>query len=299
VLLLAAATDSEPGSWLEVVRERGAESCPGARELGGAVEGELGQPDPIEGRRVHCVVSRKGGGWRARITIDGDGGATAVRTIRAQGASCRPLAAALELTLALALATAAEPAPALPVPQVMDDEQPEGLAAHPAQAVARSPWSASAGAVLSRGALLNLSAGLELGGRWRRGRLLLALEARGERALPADADQGPATVEGWRASGALVPCLLAPAGIQLCSVARAGGFTVRSEGLAVSRSGQGWLAEAGGRVAWRLGGDGLALALYAEATAPLVRTRLLVDAQPSWASPPVVFSFGVAAMTGQ
>jgi hypothetical protein len=294
-LLAAATTGRDPDAWLEVVRESGTESCPDARELGGVVEGELGRALPR--RRVRCVVAREGRVWRAHIAIDGEGQREdTLRTIRIQGASCRPLASALELTLTLALAAVPAAAQELPVPQVTDDERPEGLAAHPARAGAPGPWGASAGAMVSAGALLEVSTGLELGGRWRRGRFLVAVDARGERALPVH--QGPATLEGWRTSAALLPCF-APGSIRLCGVARAGGFTVHSEGLAVSRSRWGVLAEAGARAVWQLGGDGLALAPFLEITAPLVRTRLLVDEQPSWSSPPMIFSFGLAVVMGR
>jgi hypothetical protein len=296
-LLAAASLGNPSGPWLEVVREPGAESCPDAGSLARSVEAELGRA--VTGRAVRCVVGREGRGWRARITIDGEGqGAAAVRTVRADGADCRALGSTLELTLTLALALAPAPAPAAasPVPQVADGELPAGLATRPPEREVGAPWSGSAGAVLGIGALLDFSTGLELGGRWRHGRLMLAMEGRVERALPGR--QGPAKMEGWRASGAFLPCL-APGALGFCGVVRGGGFTARSEGLAVSRTGRGILAEAGARAAWQLGRGVLAGVLYLEATAPLVRTRLLVDAHPSWASPPVVFSVGVAAVMGR
>jgi hypothetical protein len=291
-VVLLAVTGSEPQPWLEVVRERGAEGCPDARGLRAAVEAELGRP--VAGRQVRCVVGREGRRWQARVAIDSDEAAGAARIIRAEGADCRPLAAALKLSLALALGPAPEPPP-LRVDQVTDGELPDALAARPAPPTG-GPWSVSGGVVLSSGALLDLTTGLELGARWQRRRFVLALEGRGERALQGR--RGPATIDGWRASAAVLPCL-APGTVRLCGVARAGGFTARSEGLAVARAGRGLLAEAGARAAWQVGRDRLALALYLEATAPLVRTRLLVDGQPSWASPPVVLSLGLAAVLGR
>jgi hypothetical protein len=291
-LFALAVAGAEPPPWLEVVREQGAESCPDARALGAAVEAELGRTVP--GPRVRCVVGREGRAWRARIAIDDGQRAPAARTIRAEGSDCRALASALELTLSLALSQPPPPAPEPGVPQVSDGEMPEALVARPAPA--RGPWSLSGGAVVSAGALLDLSTGLEVGGRWRRGRLLLAFEGRGERAPPAR--QGPATVDGWRASAAFVPCL-APGPIQVCGVGRVGGFTARGERLAPSRAGRGVVAEAGARAAWLLGRDDLAAALYLEAAAPLVRTRLLVDGQPRWESPPVVVTLGLAVVLGR
>jgi len=282
----------EPGPWLELIRKPGAESCPEAGVLAAAVEAELGRP-VAAGSRVRCLIDRDGRAWRAHIVIDGDGQhSPAARTIRAEGRDCRPLTAALELTLSLALSPTARPGPeptAPSVPQVSDGEVPDALAV---RAPPARHWSVSGGAVLSAGALLDLSTGLEVGGRWRRGRMLVAFEGRAERALRAR--DGPATVDGWRGSAALVPCL-APGPLQLCGVARAGGFTVRSEGLEVSRPGRGLLAEAGGRAVWQLGRE-VGVAVYVEAAAPLVRTRLLVDGQPWWASPPLVVTLGLAAV---
>jgi hypothetical protein len=291
-LFVLAVTGTEPAPWLELVRERGAESCPDGRALKAAVEAELGHP-VAAGPRVLCIIARDGRAWRARVSIDGgEQRAPAERTIRANGPDCRPLASALELTLSLALAQAPRPRPEPRVAQVSDGELPDALVARSPPA----PWSLSGGAVLSAGALLDLSTGLELGGRWRRGRLLLAFEGRGER--PLRAHQGPALIEGWRGSAALVPCL-SPGAIQLCGVARAGGFTARGEGLVAARAGRGLLAEAGGRAAWQLGRDDLAMMVYLEAAAPLVRTRLLVDGQPRWRSPPVVVSLGLSGVMGR
>jgi hypothetical protein len=277
-LFVLAVTGTEPAPWLDLVREPGAESCPAAQQLKAAVEAELGHP--------------LADGPRVRISIEGDESrAPAERTIRATGPDCRPLASALELTLSLALSQAPRPGPERRVPQVSDGELPDALVARSPPA----PWSLSGGAVLSAGALLDLSTGLELGGRWRRGGLLLAFEARGERALRAR--QGPGIIEGWRGSAALVPCLAGA--IQLCGVARVGGFTARGEGLVAARAGRGVLAEAGGRAAWQLGRDDLAMMVYLEAAAPLVRTRLLVDGQPRWRSPPVVVSLGLTGVMGR
>jgi hypothetical protein len=153
-------------------------------------------------------------------------------------------------------------------------------------------WGLSAGAVVSAGALLDLTAGLEVAARWRHGRFALALEARSERALPAT--RGPARLAGWRASGAVVPCWT-PARLAVCVVMRAGIFGARADGLLVPRSAGGPVAETGARAAWRPGAG--SLALYAEVTAPLLRTRLLLDGRPLWAAPAAVLSLGMTGWT--
>jgi hypothetical protein len=300
LVLAALAEPPDPTSaWLVVTRDRGAEGCPDGRALAVAIEAELGQA-PFANRPgppVRCLLARDQGGWSARIEIVGEGERPAsTRIIRAQGASCRQLASAVELTLVLALGGRPASLPPEPDPaiQVFDPEVPAGLAApvaHP-----RGPWSVSGGAVLSTGALLELAAGLELGGRWRRGRFAVAVEARGDRALPMRLGTG--TVDGWRVSGAVLPCF-APEAAGLCGVIRAGAFRAVSQGLTVSRARPGGLVEAGGRLTVYAGAGPLTLALYAEAAFPLINTRLLVDQRAIWESPAVVLSLGLTALAGR
>jgi hypothetical protein len=287
-LALLALADA---SWLTVDRDRGAETCPDASTLAAAVRADLGRAAGPESFRssVHCQLGRQGPDWIARIEIGGGGAPPAVRLIRAAGADCRPLSSALALTLALALSGSGPPRP---VRQQVDGELSPALSARPPPVERRS--SLSAGAVLSAGALLEVSTGIELGARRRFHDLVLGVEGRLERALPAR--HGPATLEGWRATGALVPCL-APGRGGLCAVARAGGFAASSSDIAAGRAGRGAIAELGARATWQLGAGSLALAFYVEGTVPVVRTSLLVDGRPVWASPAAAASVGAAVST--
>jgi hypothetical protein len=285
VLVVAAQAQGAP--WLTIIRAPGTESCPTAAALAGAVEAELGRPPTSA---VRCVLGRQGLRWQALIEIDGQGRAR--RTIRTRGKGCQELASALELTLTLALAARASPADA-PVAQETDLELPAGLVAR-ATPPPRMGWGLSAGAILGTGALLDVTAGLEVGARWRHGRFALALEGRGERALPAT--RGPAHLEGWRASGAVVPCWM-PARLAVCGVMRSGVFGAHADALPVPRSARGAVAETGVRAAWRPGAG--SVALYAEMTAPLLRARLLVDGRPVWAAPVAALSLGMAGWTSQ
>jgi hypothetical protein len=303
-VLLVVAAQAEGGAWLTITRGPGTESCPAAPAVMAAVEGEMGRSPAATG--VRCVLSRQGRHWQALIEVDGQGPSR--RAIRTRGSSCRELTSALELTLTLALAAPVSPpvtapsGPTLsPAPRAArhhpepdpDPEMPAGL-------VARAPppsptgWAFSVGGVLSTGSLLELAAGVEVGARWRRGRFALALEGRSERALPAAL--GPARLEGWRASGAVVPCWI-PARLAGCLVMRAGLFGARADGLPVPRSARGPLADAGFRAAWRPGAG--PLAFYAELTTPLLRTRLLVDGRPLWTAPAAVVSLGLVGCTGR
>ncbi len=285
-VVLVVAAQAQAGAWLTITHGPGTESCPAAPELTAAVEADMGRSPAVAA--VRCVLSRQGRRWQALIEVDGPGPSR--RAIRTRGTTCRELASALELTLTLALAAPVAPA----APPQPDPEMPAGLVARSLPPPAPAAWTFSLGGVLSTGALLELAAGLEVGARWRQGRFALALEGRSERALPAAV--GPARLEGWRASGAVVPCWF-PGRVAACLVMRAGLFGSRGDGLPLPRSAHGPLADAGFRAAWQPGAG--SLAFYAEMTTPLLRTRLLVDGRPLWAAPAAMVSLGMAGCTGR
>jgi hypothetical protein len=306
LILFAAVAEGSaaPGSsWLTVTNSRLDARCPRASVVAAAVEAELGQvpvaTSPTGVSPVRCLLTRERAAWRADIEIQRDG-ATSERTIRVPGNDCRRLQPALILTLTLALAARPVPAqPPGPAPepprakQERDPEMPAGLLARTG-ARPQPTWDFSGGAVVSSGGLPDLSAGVELGARWRRGSLLMGVEGRSEHARRAQ--RGQLALAGWRMAGAFVPCLARWA-VGGCLVLRAGVLGVEGHGPSGSRSVLGVLGETGARATWqREIVGGLALGLHTELTVPLVRTRLLADGRPLWQSPAAVLSVGMAVL---
>jgi hypothetical protein len=125
-----ARAEAPPAYELSVARLEGAGSCPDRTYFQRGVAARLGRvpfAEPAE-RTIETVLSRRGDGWHAEITLrDAQGIELGRRGIDATGPDCGPLAQATTLALALTI----DPDAALGVPGTGPPPEPSPVAPSP------------------------------------------------------------------------------------------------------------------------------------------------------------------------
>jgi hypothetical protein len=218
--------------------------------------------DPFDdGAREHVVVETTA--TDATIAMSGN-----VRVVHAP--SCAALVDSIALVIAMAL-------PAEP-PHVAQ-ERDEDPAESPSVPLPPERIAAIAGtAVTSAG-----RAAFVVGARWRSGPRSLGLELRGD---PPDrvAVSPIATIAIWSVAATISPC--AHVGdLAACALASAGVVHGSSTGLVDPRSATSPRIDVGLRLAWeRALSPAIAVRMFADASARLVRTHFDVDEMPVWTS---------------
>jgi len=313
---------------LTVERQAGAEGCPDARALRGALVERLGF-DPFDDgatREIRCSVRRDDGAFHARIQVlAGAVSASGGRELISRRDDCAELAEAVELAVGVAInplvaAPAASTAPAKAEPEPPPENHgPPAVARAPAppaspasiappapavaQASAPAPMPARAArryqiGVRADGAAAlgfgpGAAAAIGLGASLRRRALSLDVETRF--VAPSSAVLAGGSVSAWSWNTSLGPCLhQGPAAA--CAVASAGLLRASTTGLAMPGEATAPHLAVGARGVLEVPiGPRLRLRWATEIAAPLVTVHLAVDGGDAWTSPRVnvLFSLGL------
>ncbi len=296
---------------LDYRRAANAHFCPEGAALRKAVVTRLGT-DPFgagEEGVIEVHLSRRGTNYRARIVRrSASGELLGERRLAMTSLLCADLIPALALSIALALGP-----PKKAAPRRRDLRPREGPLRQPRQEIADTlgPFFTTRDftsvptrlGLEGRIALIGFvgtaptpaaGLGLALVARYRA--FSLGLELRGHPAIPSPLRQGSLHVS--QVDAALMPCWRTGSwGLCLSLV---GGFAhAQALGVDAPRTTLTPTFAAGLRVDWRVVRTRkLAVVLFAEGTAAVLRTRLFVGPEEVWSRPPVSAVFGLALDAG-
>jgi hypothetical protein len=296
------------------VYHRGVESCPAEPDVHARIVADLGYDpfpataDPSE--QVSLSIDLSGSSLVARITrTDANGTPRGKKELTARAGECAELASAAAFDIAFAIdplharedAPPAPPAPPPPPPSPSPErttppppvaEKPAPPPPEPGPQIHLRVGLAALGAVGSEPApngAASALVGLRVG-MWS-----LDLEGRGDLAATREISGGGA-IHASILSASLVPC----AAFRLlrgCLVGSLGVLHGSSDGINASSQADSLWSAIGARVAAEIPlGSFFQLRPFAEIDALLTRTRLNVDDQPVWTTPPLAASLGVGVV---
>lgn len=292
---------------LEYERLEGATACPEDAVIRAGVAARLGYEPfrDLAPDRLRATLRTAGQGLEARIEmVDARGNLKAARRLTSRNRDCSELAASVELAIAIAIDPMGGPRPRddAPAPAIADEPEPPPSqpAASPEPRVletAKSPpgpplaWRAQAGLVGGFGSAPAPSLGFTVGGAVGSEGWSLGIEGRAD--LPSSKALRAGEATAGLAVASLVPCLrfgMASA----CGLATGGVRQVAGDGLDHARHATVPYFAFGGRAAVALPmSKRAALALHADVTAPVTKTRLTVDSDVVWTSPAIAVALGL------
>jgi hypothetical protein len=305
-LLPIASSGERPLVDLQYRRGSGAEKCPDQRVLRQLVIERLGY-DPFKApaeRRVSVEIEAAGGALVAKLSVASrEGDFLGVQRLAGAPVDCRDLAQALSLALSLAIDPRSLDEAAEPAPEPQSSRSPVLSVARPRTpaVVPQDSWRALVGISASLGSAPEPGVGVRAGAQFRSRQFSFELEAR------ADLPSGAQALGGSFATSLLVaevaPCYRPVWTIDLCALAL-GGVEVSTDSGEVERhSSADPYAAVGGRLSAEVFSSGpLALRLTADAVAPFVRRRFIVDLPTGpgqiWNTPPVQGVLALDALLG-
>jgi len=297
---------------LVYIRAAGAERCPDEAAVRAGVAARLGR-DPFRAdadKIVHAILAGTAGGMAGKIEVrDLAGASLGAREISVGETDCAELVAAVELAIAIAvdplaigrpgpLASPSVPSPSLspsPSPSLVIRTSGSTLVVR----VSRPPASsagpplrvrAGAGTQLAFGSAPSAAVGVALGVELRRGARSFAVEGRAD--LPAERPVERGTISGSVVAASAVPCVH-PGAFAACGLVSVGAFRGAGHGLEDSRQVTTPYVALGGRVARDVPLGSLVGTFHLDLALPLSRTRLTVDGNEVWSSPPVSAVLGL------